>query len=217
MKEVVIIDYEGSNLFSVKRAFEHLGISVKISSDPGALATATAAVLPGVGAFGAAMDRLRALGFVEALSAYVRSQRPLLGVCLGMQLLFTNSEEFGLQQGLNIVPGSVKRFPTDGPGERARVPQIGWNTIHPPLHGQRWQDSPLTEVPEGAFMYFVHSFYCIPDERAVIMSLTRYAGLEYCSSLRAGNIFATQFHPEKSAQLGLSIYRNWARLADLLD
>jgi glutamine amidotransferase len=217
MKEIIIIDYEGSNLFSVKRALEHLDLQVKVTSDPKLVRDAEAAILPGVGAFGAAMERLHALGLVDAIHSLIQAERPLLGICLGMQLLFSTSEEFGQQTGLNIIEGAVKRFPNaDKTGRRVRVPQIGWNTISRAPSHATWAGTPMAEVPEKSFMYFVHSFYCTPADSRVSVSVTDYAGLTYSSSVRKGSVFAAQFHPEKSAGLGLSIYKNWAKLAGLL-
>ncbi len=217
MKKIVIIDYEGSNLFSVLRAFEHVNVQVELSNSVSALENADAAVLPGVGAFGAAMERLNKLGLSEQIRKHVAADKPFLGICLGMQLLFAVSQEFGKQTGIGIFKGNVKRFPsTDPAGNRVRVPQMGWNQIFRPKHNQSWEDSPLTEQTDGAFMYFVHSFYCAPDDPSIITSETEYAGLRYCSSIKSGNLFAAQFHPEKSAESGLKIYQSWARQAGLI-
>lgn len=217
MKQVVIIDYEGSNLFSVLRAFEHLGVCVRVSNCKDTILRADAAVLPGVGAFGAAMEKLRDLGMIPVIQELISTSKPFLGICLGMQLLFSTSEEFGKRDGLNIFPGQVKRFPVENSdGISNRVPQIGWNTIHKSPTSTNWLETPLQDIPDGSFMYFVHSYYCAPDNADTITSVTNYAGLQYCSSIQAGRTFAAQFHPEKSSTLGLSIYKNWAIQAGVI-
>lgn len=217
MKTVVVIDYEGSNLFSVMRAFEHLGLKVKVSSSPTELLSAEAAVLPGVGAFGAAIERLQALGLVSAIHRYTQSEKPFLGICLGMQLLFSSSEEFGTHTGLDILKGEVKKFPSiNCSGDKIRVPQIGWNKIERPKHLKNWDKTPLSGLEDGSFMYFVHSFYCSPENQELVTSTTEYAGLKYCSSIQFRKTFAAQFHPEKSSELGLSIYKNWAKQSGII-
>lgn len=208
---IAIIDYQLSNLFSVVNACEHLGEKALITSDPATLLSADAAILPGVGAFGDAMANLKKLGLVDAIHDFVQSGRPLMGVCLGLQLLMTESEEFGIHQGLNIIPGSVKRFPAESPnGTRLKIPQIGWNQITPPSDApDRWASSPLKHIAPGTYMYFVHSFFAQPTNSDDILTRTTYEGFEYTSSVLRNNVFAVQFHPEKSGETGISIYREW--------
>lgn len=203
--KLVIVDYQLGNLFSVKQACHKLGYSAELISDPGLLSQADAAILPGVGAFAAAMGSLQQSGMDDALKAFVASGKPFFGVCLGMQLLFSGSEEFDQMQGLDLIQGRIRRIPSDG----RRVPQIGWNKIRP--SSQDWMSSPLRDVPVDSFMYFVHSYYCDAQEMGVELCRTDYDGFEYCSAVRKDNVFATQFHPEKSGPAGLSIYENWLK------
>lgn len=209
---VAIVDYQMGNLFSVEHACAAVGLLPVVTSDPETILSSAGAILPGVGAFGEAMENIARLGLAEPLKRFIGSGRPFMGICLGLQLLFTESEEFGSHRGLDVIPGSVRRFSNRGPaGEAVRVPQIGWNQIRPREGGsQSWQEGPLRGVAEGEYMYFVHSYYVKPEQAADVLSVTRYGGIDYCSGIQRGNIFATQFHPEKSAHEGLNIYRNWA-------
>jgi imidazole glycerol-phosphate synthase subunit HisH len=209
---VAIIDYEAGNLFSVQHACVSVGLDAVITPDPAALATADAAILPGVGAFGEAMGHLGRLGLVGAIQDFVASGRPFLGVCLGLQLLFTESEEFGLHPGLGLVPGRVVRFPARDPGGAlVRVPQIGWNQIHPPGDAvAAWTGTPLEGTLPGEHFYFVHSYFVVPADTADVIATARYGGAAFCAGVRRGNLFAVQFHPEKSAHAGLRLYQRWA-------
>lgn len=211
-KRVAIIDYQMGNLFSVEHACAAVGLEPIITSDPGAILSASAAILPGVGAFGEAMENIRRLDLTDPIRDVIASGRPFLGVCLGLQILFSESEEFGSHKGLGIIPGLVRRFSNLGRGgESVKVPQIGWNRIAPPAGASSaWDGGPLAGIPSGAYMYFVHSYFVTPDRSEDAQSVTTYGGMEYCSSIRRQNLFATQFHPEKSAHQGLSIYRKWA-------
>ena len=202
-KKVVIIDYQLSNLFSVYHACKQIGLDPVITSDKKEILQAEFLILPGVGAFGDAMNNLHKLDLVSPIHEYVATGKPFMGVCLGLQLLFTESEEFGNHKGLNLVEGIVKKFPS-----HLKVPQIGWNKIQ--KASQTWENTPLHSQNEGNFMYFVHSFYVEPINQADILTETNYCGVNYCSSVKKNNIFATQFHPEKSAKKGLEIYKNWA-------
>lgn len=210
--KVAIVDYQMGNLFSVEHACAAVGLDARITTDPSEILAADAAILPGVGAFGAAMDNLRQLGLVEPLLDFIGTGRPFLGICLGLQLLFTESEEFGTHKGLGFIPGRVVRFPAKDPQDvPLRVPQIGWNKIAPPAaRPGAWKGTALAGIAPGEYMYFVHSFYVAPEEPDAVLTVTRYEGLEYCSGIRKHNVLATQFHPEKSAEEGLRIYRSWA-------
>jgi glutamine amidotransferase len=215
-KKVVIVDYQLGNLFSVKHALLNIGVETIISLDPNDILDADALVLPGVGAFKDAMDNLNRLGLTEVLIQFVNSGKPFLGICLGLQLLFSDSEEFGSSNGLNIIPGKVKRFINiDNQGQFVKVPQIAWNTINKPSIDM-WPKSPLFDINDGEDMYFVHSYYVEPIDRSTILTITNYAGITYASSIIKNNIFACQFHPEKSASEGLKIYKNWATLNKLI-
>lgn len=210
---VVIIDYEAGNLFSVQHACKAVGLDRHITNKPSEVISADAIILPGVGAFGDAMSNLRMLDLIQPLRDFAASGKPFMGICLGMQLLFSESEEFGNVKGLNIVEGSTIKFQEISEnGERMKVPQIGWNRIFSPSDKENWNGTPLECIADGEFMYFIHSFYVCPSNKDQILALTNYEGVEYCSAVRKNNIFATQFHPEKSAVEGINIYRNWASI-----
>lgn len=205
---IAIVDYGMGNLRSVQKGFEKIGAEALVTSDPKTLLEADRIVLPGVGAFRDCMRNLEQGGFVEPLLKVIAEGRPFLGICVGMQLLFTDSVEFGLYSGLNVIPGHVLRFPDhmSAAGERLPVPQMGWNQLsfkrNPPA---------FEGIKEGSNVYFVHSYYVKPDDNAVIATTTDY-GIEFCSSIWKDNIIATQFHPEKSQDIGLRILKNFAEL-----
>jgi glutamine amidotransferase len=208
-KKVMIIDYQLGNLFSVKQACDYLGYTAEISNDPKKLQEADYAILPGVGAFKDAMLNLDQFGLTGAIIKYVEAGRPLMGVCLGLQLLLTGSSEFGETGGLNLIPGKVRKFSfNEGENTRCKVPQIQWNSIFEPENG-RWANTPLEVCKAGDYMYFVHSFYADPESPEYTLSHTTYGNQRYCSAVFHNNIFATQFHPEKSGLYGVNIYKAW--------
>lgn len=208
-KKIVVIDYGLGNLFSVQQAFVSFGVDAVITRDPSELKSADAAVLPGVGAFGDAIKNLKEFNLYEPILEFVKAGKPFLGVCLGMQLLFEESEEFGQHKGLGIIKGQIKKFPDLNPsGQKLRIPQIAWNTIYAPK-GRSWSGTPLETIKEKEFMYFLHSYYSSPADKNDILTLTNYDGIEYCSAVKKENVFAMQFHPEKSAVEGIKIYKNW--------
>ena len=215
-KKIIILDYQLGNLFSVKQACIKVGINAEISSDKNSIVNADAIILPGVGAFIEAMSNMHTLDLIEPLKDYVTQSKPLFGVCLGMQLLFTESEEFGNKKGLDFIRGSIQKFPNqNSKNGNIKVPQIGWNMIN--KSEINWANTAFHDVKEGAFMYFVHSYYAKPDKTDNTLSTTNYEGTSYCSSVKTkNNIFATQFHPEKSGEIGLSIYANWAKINNLI-
>ncbi len=205
---ITIIDYGMGNLRSVQKGFEKVGFAAKVTADPADLRDAEKLVLPGVGAFKDCMDNLREGGFIEPILRHVESGRPFLGICLGLQLLFTESEEFGRHPGLGIIPGKVVRFPGDMhiAGEELKVPHMGWNQI------RLRQDAPVFRgVADGSAVYFVHSYYVIPDDPTVVAAVTDY-GIEFCAAIRRENVMAVQFHPEKSQQIGLRILKNFGEM-----
>ncbi len=199
---MAIIDYGVGNLRSVEKAFAATGCEAIISDDRRVLASARRLVLPGVGAFRACMNALRERGFDELVRARATAGVPVLGLCVGMQLLFEESEEFGRSEGLGLLRGRVRRF-----DETLLVPQMGWNKVrrrggaHPLLGG----------IEEGAFFYFVHSFYCEPEDAEVVRGETEY-GARYASVVARGALCGVQFHPEKSQAAGLRLLRNFAEL-----
>jgi glutamine amidotransferase len=202
--EIIVVDFDAGNLRSVHRALEAVGQQARISSDPHDVDRAEALVLPGVGSAQDCMRKLGALGLVEPLREYAASGRPFLGVCVGMQLLFDGSEEGGGVECLGILPGVVRRFKGDA---NLKVPQIGWNTVwlkydHPLLDG----------IPGGSYFYFVHSYYADPSEPEITLGQSDY-GIDFAAIVARENVVATQFHPEKSADLGLRLYRNFGRIA----
>jgi len=209
---VVIVDSEAGNLFSVQHACKIVGLTPVITNKPEDIRKADALILPGVGAFGDAMKNLRKLDLVQPLREFAASGRPFMGICLGMQILFSKSEEFGNHEGLNLIDGNVVKFPSvNDNGSKIKVPQIGWNRIFYPSEVENtWDGTPLEQIINGEFMYFVHSYYACPLNSENVLAVTGYEGLKYCSAVIKGNIFATQFHPEKSAIEGIKIYRNWA-------
>jgi len=200
---VTVIDYGVGNLRSVTKALEFLGCQVTLTSDPEIVARADKLVLPGVGAFGAGMANLQRLSLVEAIRDAIRRGTPLLGICLGLQLLFDESEEMGNYEGLKLVRGKVVRFPDQ---KGIRIPHMGWNALQ--IH----KPEPLFKgVADGAMVYFVHSYFPVPDDPSVIAATTEH-GVEFVSAIAIDNIFGTQFHPEKSSKVGLQILRNFVAL-----
>ncbi|MCP9754979.1 imidazole glycerol phosphate synthase subunit HisH [Lacihabitans sp. CCS-44] len=209
-KGVIIVDYGMGNLFSVVQACKHVGLDAKISSDKEEIRNAESIILPGVGAFGGAMRQLEQLNLVEVLIDYANSNKPFLGICLGMQLLMTSSEEFGFHKGLDIVEGKVLPFSNLVDTTKNKVPQIQWNKIEVCS-----REAKLTEnIENGAYMYFLHSFYIEPEDNNIITTLTEYGSKTYCSSFQKGNIFGTQFHPEKSSLQGLNMLSNFKKIVN---
>lgn len=202
MPGLAIIDYGMGNLRSVQKGFERVGVDAAVTRDGGRIRDATGVVLPGVGAFGACMDNLRAFGLVDVVRQVIADGKPFLGICLGMQLLFDESEEFGPVAGLGILPGRCVRFRPPVEAD-LRVPHMGWNQIT-----QRQRVPHLVGIANRAFVYFVHSFYVVPSDPSVIATSTDYGG-EFASAVAKDNIFACQFHPEKSQEVGLQILRNF--------
>lgn len=208
---VAIVDYGMGNLFSVKHACEHVGLAAIVTSSRQEMLSADAVMLPGVGAFGDAMDTLRKLNLVTTLQEMAFSSKPLVGICLGMQLLMSASSEFGHHVGLGVIPGTVVPFENPlGPRGTLKVPQVGWNRLYrtEACAGDPWADSLLDSLPNGVYMYFVHSFYVETKAQEVVVATSRYGDIQFCSSLRYRNISAFQCHPERSGPEGLRVYQN---------
>lgn len=207
---VAIVDYGLGNLFSVQRACERAGLRAAVTASSSELFEAEAVILPGVGAFGDAMAALRRQGLDEALRRVAASSTPVFGICLGMQLLMSESEEFGRHEGLGIIDGTVTRLDPGAGAGAVKVPDVGWNRIEPSGPAASWAVTLLEGVPAGAHMYFVHSFVVAPADPGVAVATTTYGGNRFCSSLARGNVFACQFHPERSGPEGLRLYHNLA-------
>ena len=206
---ITIVDYGSGNLWSVQNGLKHVGAEARISGDPDVVARSHAVVFPGVGAFRDCMQNLAERGLDQALREVIAADRPVLAICVGMQALLRESEEFGHTPGLAIFDGIVRRFaaPRCATGERLKVPHMGWNQL------RFVQPCPLLDgIPDGAFTYFVHSYYAIPVDPDIVVACTDY-GVEFASVLWRGNLYATQFHPEKSQAYGLHILRNFVALS----
>ena len=201
-KTITMIDYGGSNLRSAQKAFEFIGADVRLTSDPEDVLKADKLTLPGVGAFGSGIAAVRERGLEEAIITAVAKGTSLLGICIGMQFLFDESNEMGSHKGLGLIPGRVTRFPANG----LKVPHMGWNqlefdAVHPLL----------TNVEPGSHTYFVHSYHCIPENSSDIIARTDYGGL-FTAIVGRNNVYGLQFHPEKSQHTGLQIIRNYVEL-----
>lgn len=198
---ITVVDYKLNNLRSIENTLRRLGHAVQVTSDPEVVQKAEKLILPGVGAFRDAMENLRNLGLVEPFVSRVRAGVPTLGICLGMHLIFTESEEFGLHTGLNLIPGRVRRIP-----DRVIVPHMGWNQLK-----LRQQDPFLAGIESGSFTYFVHSYYADPESQDVTLATTDH-GIDFAAIVHKDNLWATQFHPEKSQRVGERLLDNFGRL-----
>ena len=203
---IAIIDYGMGNLRSVQKGFERVGYEAEVTRDPGKILSARGVTLPGVGAFHACMDNLTRFGLIESIREVIKRKKPFLGICLGFQLLFSESEEFGRQKGLDLFPGKVVGF---RPGNGLKVPHMGWNRI-----AKTKQTPFLDGLSNGDYVYFVHSFYVVPEDVSIIATTTDYCD-RFASSIATDHLFACQFHPEKSQELGLRILANFARFVGL--
>jgi len=199
--EVVVIDYGLGNLRSVTKALEAVGARAELTSEPERIIAAERAVLPGVGAFSAGMRNLEALHLLPAIRQRITEGKPLLGICLGLQLLFTLSDEHGVHHGLDVVKGRVVRF-----GGELKIPHMGWNTVTPvrqPAASRLFEG-----IPDDSYFYFVHSYYVVPEEESVVAATAEY-GVRFACAIARDNLFAVQFHPEKSGNIGLKLLENF--------
>lgn len=215
-KKITIIDYGLGNLFNVERAFTSIGAESEITYDPGKIAGADYLVLPGVGAFKDGIDGLKKRNLIDPICDFIRMGKPLLAICLGMQLLMTESEEFGINRGMDIISGKVLRLTSD---PMIKIPNIGWNQILLPEESGRngdqdkfWKNTILSSVKPGASLYFVHSYAVVPDDRKYILAETQYGPNRFCSVAKKGNVYACQFHPERSGEVGLNMLRQFIRI-----
>jgi len=200
---IAIVDYDAGNVKSVEKAIEKIGAEHILTSDPEQIKNADAVILPGVGNFGDCMDKLISRGLDKAIKDFAASGRPFLGICVGLQLLFDESEESPGVPGLGILKGKIKRFPG---GDDLKVPQIGWNDIFS-CRGKLFEG-----IEDNTFFYFVHSYYLEASDRSIVSSNASY-GATFDSSVESGNVFATQFHPEKSSDAGLKVLTNFLKFA----
>ena len=200
---IAIIDYDAGNVKSVEKALQFLGEEVIITRDREQILSADKVVLPGVGAFGDAMDKLHSYGLVDVIKEVVKNNTPFIGICLGLQLLFDSSEESPGVQGLGILPGKIVRIPEkDG----LKVPHIGWNSLTYPNKGRLYQG-----LEEESYVYFVHSYYLQADDPSIVVAQTQY-GVDIQASVEKDNVFACQFHPEKSSKVGMTILKNFINI-----
>lgn len=214
---VAIVDYGMGNLYSMAQAMKKLRVAAVVTSRANQIREAAAVILPGVGAFGPAMANLRARQLTEPIQRFAETGRPVFGICLGMQLLFGSSEEHGHHEGLGLVPGRVVKFPAQTKdGQMLRVPNIGWRPIHPPA-GDAWSAGPLKRVRPGTGFYFVHSYHAEPAEQNAVAAVSEYGLGRFCAAVSVSNIFATQFHPEKSGREGINLLRSWLEKHLLLE
>lgn len=216
MSKITMIDYGASNIRSAQKAFEHIGAEVQLTDDPDVVRRASKLVMPGVGAFGSGMDGLRKHNLPEAIQEAVKRGIPFLGICVGMQLMFTEGHEMGVHNGLDLLPGKVVRFPEklqmvngqrNANGQRThnnlKVPHMGWNQLEP-----AWENPLLDGLQAGDYTYFVHSYYCDPEDATAVLAWTDY-GFPFASVVAKDNIYGLQFHPEKSQSVGLTILKNF--------
>jgi len=200
---IAIIDYDAGNVKSVEKALQFLGVEAVVTRDPMVIREAEKVILPGVGSFGEAMEKLHNYGLVELIKEVVASGKPFLGICLGLQLLFESSEESPGVEGLGILKGKIVRIPD---GEGLKIPHIGWNSLTYPNPGRLYQG-----IEENAYVYFVHSYYLQAKEPEIVVAQTEY-GVPIGASVEKGNVFACQFHPEKSSTVGMTILRNFIEI-----
>lgn len=204
--EITIIDYGLGNLLSVSRGFEYCGAKVKVTSDPKEIINSSRVVLPGVGAFPNAMALLEKYNLIETIKEYGKSGKPLLAICLGMQLLMDESEEFSHRDGLGLIPGRVVSIPSlDSLGQKTKIPHIGWSSLRPSNLEESWSNTLLEDNDAGDSVYFVHSFQVLPEDPADEIAYTKYGGHRISSVISKGSIVGCQFHPEKSGLIGLKI------------
>ena len=201
---VAIIDYDAGNIKSVQKAIEYLGEDVIITRDPEVILNASRVILPGVGAFGDAMEKLHKYNLVDVIKEVVKREIPFLGICLGLQLLFERSDETPGVQGLGILKGEIKRIPDNG---ELKIPHIGWNSLSFPNKGRLYDG-----ISEESYVYFVHSYYLDAEDKNIVVATTEY-GTTIHASVEQGNVFACQFHPEKSSSIGLKIIDNFLKIS----
>ncbi|MDI6728721.1 MAG: imidazole glycerol phosphate synthase subunit HisH [Thermodesulfovibrionales bacterium] len=217
--QVGVIDYGMGNLFSVKRACEYVGLKAVVTADKSTIMNSDGIILPGVGAFGDAMDILKRKDLIFPIRDFVEMGKPFMGICLGMQLLLSESEEFGCHKGLDIIKGTVVRFVTNEVREKGlKIPHIGWNRLSLPYPSPEnfWKGTLLDGLTSGEFMYFTHSYYPVLADEKTVLCTTIYGDVTFASGIIYKNINAFQFHPEKSGERGLHIYKNLRKQMEMV-
>lgn len=207
--KIAIIDYGVGNLYSISKALKHFTDNVIVTDEKEEIGSSNALVLPGVGSFEAGMSGLRIRGLTDLVKDWALANKPMLGICLGAQLMLSRGYEFGDFEGLDLIPGRVVAFPKLL--EKEKIPHIGWNKILPATN-QDWRQTIFESIPPGASVYFVHSFILEPERMENILSYTNYGGYQFCSAIKSGNIYGCQFHPEKSGRIGLLILKNFLNI-----
>ncbi len=210
MKKIVVIDYGIGNVKSMVNAFDKIGVNALLTNNKAAILDADAVILPGVGAFKHGMDNLAERGLINTIHSFVDTGKPFLGVCLGMQMLMDESEEFGQTMGLGLVPGKVKRIPLPDHASE-KLPHVSWNTLLEP-NSKHWVNTVLDSLDKSSDVYFVHSFAAFPDDDRDILAGCNYGEMRFCAAVHKNNVHGTQFHPEKSGTLGLKILENFINL-----
>jgi imidazole glycerol-phosphate synthase subunit HisH len=210
---IAVLDYDIGNLASIVNALTEVGVTAVPTRDRAQIESADALILPGVGAFCQGMGNLSKYDLLDSISLHISSGKPFLGICLGMQLLFEESEEFGLCKGLGILKGRVRKL-TLSSESTDKLPHIGWNAVRQPITG-RWGGTIFETVSEPSDFYFVHSFAVEPEDQEIILGVTDFGGYQFCSGVHSGNIYGCQFHPEKSGMVGLSVLRNFVALQNM--
>ena len=213
MTIIAIIDYEVGNIRSIFSAFEKVGATPKLTRDHEEILDADGVVLPGVGAYSHGMEKLKEHGLDSIIKDFASTGKPLLGICLGMQLLLSESDEFGRTEGLDLIPGFVKQLNLLNP-QVQKLPHVSWNEIQKP-NNVSWGGTIFEDISPEEDMYFVHSFMAVPESESHMLSLTSYSDSQFCSSVKSGNIYGCQFHPEKSAEEGLKIISNFIRICEV--
>jgi len=204
---IAVVDYGMGNLRSVENGLKAIGVEGKATSNPQDILSAKAVILPGVGAFKDCMANLKKFGLIDCVQKAAQSGKPFLGICLGLQLLFSESEEFGSHAGLDIIPGKVKKFEFPEEDRDLKIPHMGWNRVK-----FQTQSSLFEGVPDNSYFYFVHSYYVDPEDKNVVAATANYGG-DFVCGIRKDNVYAFQFHPEKSQKLGLALLKNFSDLA----
>ena len=213
MTTIAIVDYEVGNIRSIFSAFEKMGATPKLTRDRQEILNTDGVVLPGVGAYSHGMKKLKEHGLDSVIKDFAATGKPVLGICLGMQLLLSESDEFGRTEGLGLIPGSVKQLNLLNP-QVQKLPHVSWNELQVP-NGMSWHETILEGIASEEDMYFVHSFMAVPESESHVLSLTSYSDSQFCSSVKNGNVYGCQFHPEKSAAEGLKIISNFIRICEV--